>query len=405
MLTSSLLVYKIKTVFGMERGEGIKVKKVCISVISLILALSAVSYAAGPANKELESQMKGALFMNPEDPKANLDLGIFYFDKGIYDEAADYFDNVIRVAPNTEFSAKAAEYIGRIDKSGKPKRFGLNLTLGGQYDSNVILNPTDSPLPSNISNKSDWRGIIYLNSKFNLFMNERAEASIGYNFYQSLHTELTDYNLMQHQAELKTRLAVSDSLSLGAAYSFEYLYLGGDDYDYAHTLSPSLTISEGKGFSTIIEYRYRDAHFMDAPLFLDNSERTGSNNLIGVTQNIPIGSRITARIGYSYDVDSTKRDYWDYTGNKGFAGIRINLPYDFMIDLYSEYYRKGYEGSNPISGLSRRDILRAYSGSISKAITDSFIITIGQTYIDNNSNIDVYTYNRSITSLFLTVRL
>ncbi len=354
--------------------------------------------------KEAEGMLKRALLINPKNPRTNLELGVYYFNKTMYDEAKDYLENTINLAPKTALSATAEEYITRIKQISAEKRWSLNISVGSQYDSNVILNSNDNPLPQGISRKSDWRAVFYLKGRYNIVTNEKWESSIGYSLYQNLHTELSDFNVTQHLLELRATYSISPSLNLRGVYSFEYVFLGGDEYDYAHSISPALIISEGKGFSTIIEYRYRDSHFKDADLFVSNSDRTGSNNLIGITQNIPINSAISAKVGYSHDEDSTKKDFWDYKGDKGFMGIRFNMPYSIFLDFYGEYYRKDYDGINPISDSKRKDIINTYSGSATKVLTDRYSITIGHSYTRNKSSIAAYDYKRSITSFFLNAR-
>jgi hypothetical protein len=354
--------------------------------------------------RDAEGILKKALLMNPKNPRTNLELGIYYYNKSIYDEAGDYLENTINLAPNTEFSAKAKEYLRHIKQGAAIKPWALNISAGGQYDSNVILNSSDNPLPEGISGKSDWRAVIYLKGRYNFITSERAEGSVSYSLYQSLHAKLTDFNITEHLLELKGAYHISPVLNLKGIYSFEYVSVGGDPYDYVHSISPSLIVSEGRGFSTVIEYRYRKSHFMDSGLFIDNSDRTGSNNLVGITQNIPIGEFIVFRVGYSHDVDTTKEDFWAYRGDKGMAGLQLNFPKNINIDLNGEYYNKDYKGISPISGEKRKDWISTATISATKHLSDRYSITIGQLYASNNSNIKEFDYKRAITSLFLNVR-
>jgi hypothetical protein len=354
--------------------------------------------------RDAEGILEKALLMNPKNPRTNLELGIYYYNKSTYDEAGDYLENTISLAPNTEFSAKAKEYLRNIKQGAAIKPWALNISVGGQYDSNVILNSSDNPLPEGISGKSDWRAIIYLKGRYNFITGERAEGSVGYSLYQSLHAKLTDFNITEHLLELKAGYRILPMLNLRGMYSFEYVSVGGDPYDYVHSISPSLIVSEGRGFSTVVEYRYRKSHFMDTELFEDNSDRTGSNNLVGITQNIPIGEFIVFRVGYSHDVDSTKEDSWAYRGDKGMAGLQLNFPNNISIDLNGEYYNKDYKGISPIEGKEREDKVSTASISVTKLLSDSYSITIGKLYTRNKSNIEAYDYKRAITSLFFSAR-
>ena len=354
--------------------------------------------------REAEEVLKRALSINPGNPLTNLELGIYYVNKSMYDEAGDYFENTIELAPNTEFSAKAEEYLRLLRQRGVLKRWALDILIGGQYDSNVVLNSDDNPLPEGVSRESDWRAVLYLKGGYKFIKSEKAEGSISYSLYQSLHSKLTDFNITDHLLELMGTYAISSVINLKGTYSFEHVSVGGDTYDFAHSINPSLIISEGSGFSTVIEYRYRKSHFVDSELFEDNSDRTGSNNLIGVTQHIPIGTSVIFKVGYSHDVDSTREDYWDYRGDKGIAGLQFNLPSNIYMALSGEYYNKDYKGINPIEGKEREDKISTASISVTKLLSNNYGITIGELYTRNKSNIEAYDYKRAITSLFFSSR-
>ena len=354
--------------------------------------------------RDADGMLKKALSINPGNPLTNLELGIYYVNKSMYDEAGDYLENTIKLAPNTEFSAKAEEYLRLLKKGGVPKPWALDILIGGQYDSNVVLNSDDNPLPEGVSRKSDWRAVLYLKGGYDFIKSERAGGTVSYSLYQSLHSKLDDFNITDHLLELKGTYAVSSVVNLKGTYSFEHVSVGGDTYDFAHSITPSLIISEGGGLSTVIEYRYRKSHFVDAKLFEDNSDRTGSNNLVGISQYIPLGNSVIFKFGYSYDVDSTQEDYWDYSGNKVIAGLQFNLPISIYLALNGEYYIKDYEGINPIEGKERDDKVSTASISVTKMLSDRYGITIGELYTRNKSNIEAYDYKRSITSLFFSAR-
>ncbi len=358
-----------------------------------------------PGDRNAEGYLKKALKMNPQNPRTNLELGIFYYNKSLQEESKDYFKNTISLAPNTAYAKKSKEYLNRIQKKGTIKPWALNISIGGQYDNNVVLDSGDTPLPEGISRKSDWSAVLFLKGKYSFISSETVDVSAGYSFYQNLHIHLSDFNVMDNLFDLGARVRLSSLLSLKAAYSFDYVLVGGDPYDYAHSLSPSIIISEGKGFSTVLEYRYRNIHFMNTSLFETNSDRTGSNHLVGITQNIPLGSFINFRLSYAYDKDSTKKDFWDYEGNKGTAGLMFSLPAGFYIDLYGEYYKKDYEDNNPaVSHREREDDISTAAISATKTLSRIFSVTIGQLYTRNKSNIDIYDYERAITSLFINAR-
>lgn len=356
-------------------------------------------------SKEGESLLKKALLTNPQEPRTNLELGVYYFNKSIYPEAKDYFENTIELAPVTEYSSEARKYLNSM-KGKEWKPWGLDAALGMQYDTNVILGPDNMPLPQGISGKSDWRGVGYLKGQYNFKAETAPEfnGSLSYSGYQSLHTRLSDFNISQHAAGLDATFNISRKATLKGTYNFEYVWVGGDSYDYAHTLTPSLIINEGDGLSTVVHYTYSKSHFMNADLFPDNSDRTGFNHSSGITQYVPLGNLMEAKLGYSYDRDNTRKDFWAYRGNKGFLNLTIKFLRSLSADIYGEYYDKDYKGISPLSGTVRHDIIHTYALTLTKKLSDRFSLVLGQFYVRNKSNINVFDYKRAITSIFITVR-
>ena len=354
-------------------------------------------------DKEAEASLNRALALTPEDPRTNLELGIHYFRLDQRDESTEYFEKTIRLAPGTELAEKATEYMKARREKKAAKRWSLGVTAGGQYDTNVVLTPDGVPLPKDVSQKSDWRGIALVRGRYAV-PGERTEGSIGYSFYQSFHSRLSDFDLTQHLLDLSGEIRITPSIQLKGVYLFEYIALGGDRYEYAHSVGPTLTIHEAKGFSTVLEYRFKKLYYNDTDRFPDNTDRDGSNHSGGITQNLRLTDRLLLNAGYYHDVDSARRDFWDANGDKGFAGARVNLPYRIVIGAYAEYYRKNYGGIDPSAGVKRKDTTRTYSASAGISITDWFSIMLGQSYIENSSTVPDLAYKRGISSLFLNAR-
>lgn len=355
-------------------------------------------------SSETEPTLKKALLQNPKDPRVNLELGIYYFSKSIYAEAKDYFENTILLAPRTEFSSKAHEYLKVMSERGETKPWRLDLYLGTQYDTNVIVNGSASPLPQGISRESDWSAVGYLNARYRFFSHDKSEAFIGYNLYQNLHVHLSNFNVTQNIGELGAAFFLSPAVQVKALYAFEYVLVGGDEYDYANSFSPVLIISEGKGLSTSLEYRYTYTNYKNSELFFDNDDRTGSNNLFTITQYLPLHESVLAKIGYSFNDVNARKDYWSYTENKGFLGFSIALPYRISVNLEGSYYTQKYDADYPFEGVKRDDNNLTASVALSKLFSDRYGILLSQLYINNNSNIPDFDYNRAVTSIYFQMR-
>jgi len=355
-------------------------------------------------HRDAEGVLKKALLLNPHNPRTSLELGIYYYNKGTLDEARDYFDNTIQLAPNSEYAKTAVEYLKLAKEERVEKRWSLDLSAGGMYDSNVVLGSGDNPLPEGITRRSDWAAVFYLKGKYNLFSQRKLKGSASYSFYQSFYNKLADFDVTSNTFDLRLAYHVSKNLIIKGDYWFDYVLVGENTYNYAHNLSPILVIVEGGGFSTELHYIYRNVEYKDSDLFLDNSLRKGFNNLFKIIQNVPLSDIAILRVGYSYDVDNTQVEYWNYKGHKGLAEIKITLPYRIYIDIFGDYYDKDYKGIYPGTGTERHD--RIWSGTFSgtKFLSDRFSLSLGLYYTNINSNIEFFDYDRIIPSLFVNVR-
>lgn len=366
-----------------------------------LLLLGAVLNRKG--TKEAEEVLKSALRADPSDPETNLELGKYYYRKAVYPEARDYFENTIDLAPSGRHASEAGNYLAEMKKPAGA-RLRLDVTAGLQYDSNVIIGSSNTTLPEGISGKSDVSALLYLKGRYDLPPSQNFRAGLSYSLYQSLHSKLSDFDITQHVLGVQMACNVSQAASLKTSYSYEYTYVGSEDYNYAHVVSPSLTLSGGRGLSTVLFYTYTKMGFMNAGLFQDNSDRTGSNNLFGVIQNFPLGGPVSGKAGYTYDRDSTRKDFWDYKGHKGHLAVTVPLPREASLDLYGEYYNKKYDGVGPFSPLIRKDEILTLSLNITKRLSEKLSVSAGQIYVGNSSNIEVFDYKRSISSVYVTAR-
>lgn len=347
--------------------------------------------------------LKKALELNPQDPRANLEMGIDCYKRTEYRAAAEYFSRTKQLAPDTELAEKAERYL-QATRQGGEKNWSAGIQTGIQYDSNVVLNGIDGLLPEGISHKSDWRLVLNLKARYLLVRQRQGELWIGYNGYQSLHNRLQKFNVSRQQLEAGSGYNLSPALTIGASYVYEYDLVGGDDFNAAHAFSPSVTVNEGRGFSTVLSFGYRKNHYMHSELFSDNQNRSGSCNSLGITQQMRFGDAVEFRAGYLHAVESTRKDYWDYRSDQGLADMRVTLPRQIAVTLGGAYEQRDYKGIYPLTTDKRRDRISTVSVTATKVLSDQLSVTLGQIYVRNRSNIGAFDYKRAVSSLFLNVR-
>jgi hypothetical protein len=359
-------------------------------------------------DSEAESTLKRALYLDPEDPRTSFELAIHYLNRSINAEAEEFFDTVIQLAPGTELAERAKKQLddvrGKVDTGKAVKRWAIRASVGLQYDSNVILLSEGDPLPGGVSRQSDWRGLLYFSGAYSLLKKDKFRTSAGYSLYQSIHKDLSEYDISAHNATLAGSYGIRSGVTLKGLYSLGLTYIAGDKYSYSHKISPSIEISEGNGFVTTIFYRFIDTNFQDSDRYSTNSGRTGSTHVGGIIWKIPITSEVSGKVGYSYEVTSARKEYWEYKRDRAFLDLSFTLPRDVAVDIHSESLRKDYKGSNPFSGGEREDRALSLSLSLTKSLSTKMDVSLGQAYVDNDSNVEEYDYKRFISTLSLKGR-
>jgi Tetratricopeptide repeat len=355
------------------------------------------------AEQEAEPVLKKSLMQAPDNPYVNFELGLFYFAKNVDAEAGDYFENVIALAPEGAYAEQAREYLKRIEEKGREKRWDLNFLTGMQYDTNVVV-IGDGPLPAGVTRKSDWNGLFNLRGSYSLIKNEEVELTAGYSLYQTLHTELTDFDVTQNLGDISLLYGLLPNVKLKLGYSFEYLFLGGEQYDFAHIAAPSLICNFGELGSTTLDYRYRKTTYRNFGAFTTNTDRNGHNNYGGITHVLPLGQSYSVWGAYSFDEDRTQQEFFDYRGNRGVVGFRATLPFNALADLSGEWYHKRYAVDDPAFGATRKDDQMTVSFTLVKMLSQTFSVLAMEQYTRNQSNIAAFDYVRSVTSLFFNAR-
>lgn len=286
----------------------------------------------------------------------------------------------------------------------KPQKpWSFNIAVGTQYDSNVILSPDGNLLPSDISRKSDWREVVDITTGYNIISNEKFQWTVGYGVYQSFQNKLSDFNVTSQKFDTTGLATVTPYLKVGLKYYFEYVLMGGDQFNQANNVAPAMVVSPFKKFPTVIEYRYKDSDYKDADHFAGNEERSGNNKMVGLTQHLPVLPNLKTYLNIAQDEDNNKQDFLSYRGRKIKAEVHYDLPKEILMTVKGEYYKRDYRGVDPEIGKKRKDELYAFDVVLSRKLFKKLGLTLnlGYFYSKNSSNSDAYDYKRSITSLFL----
>lgn len=331
--------------------------------------------------------------------------GIAAYQDGKWSDAQSDFEYVAAYEPDSDMGREATAFLQRI-RSGDYQRWEVYGAFGMQYDSNVVLAPSDSALNSlskdalNISNQSDGLGVITLGGVYVPWRTQNTELAVGYEFYQSLHFQLTDFNLEDHRPTVQGVVS-ADIYQFGLLGRYDYYLLGNEQsFLQEATALPWGAINEGEIGRTEIFYRLRRRDFKKQAYDIRNA----FNHEAGFRQLFSLGApERYVSIGYRYDHESpidAAGNVFAYDGNEVDVGGGWSFPFGINAELMYAYR---YEDYAPQSN-GRKDNENEVLFDLYKQLTEYLAVTVGYYGDFNDSNQSEFQYTRSVGSIALEVR-
>jgi tetratricopeptide (TPR) repeat protein len=197
------------------------------------------TYYAGIAYSRLGSYKKAeelffkTLQLDDTAIDVYLELGRLYYVTSRCDKAEEFLSKFTALSEDEELKKYAVGLVETCREEAEEKPYRLNIAVGSQYDSNVILEPSNPPVDA--GRKSDTRALVYITSGATLLEKGMIKLKADYSFYQSLHLNLNDFNVHYHKITPALEIAISDVFKPSVGYSLEYTLLGSELYSRVHT--------------------------------------------------------------------------------------------------------------------------------------------------------------------------
>ncbi len=366
--------------------------------------LEAIYYSA-IANARLgnlEQAEKALMKINKEDERAGnvyFELGRLHFAKGNCRKAVSYLTKFKSRTKDASSKNYAIDLIDDcLDRTGE-KPYRVDVTLGYQNDTNVILEPNNPSATAD--RKDDGRVLGMITAGARLYENDNITARADYNLYQSVHFDLSDYDVHYHKISPSIELNVMDSVTTSAGYSLEWMIFDNDEYGVVHMYFAKLNIAEGESLSTDGIFEYSDIKYWNTDNFTDNSDRTGRKSSVGVQQNFA-QDKLKADIHFFYDSKNAKERWWAYVGYRIGAAVSYDIIDPLRVNVKADFHDRDHRDDFPAYAELRRDRMQQYSINFQYAITDKLTATLSGSYTLNDSNIADYHYERNILGFMLT---
>jgi len=224
-------------------------------------------------------------------------------------------------------------------------------------------------------------------------------VSVGYDFFQSLHFDLTEYDLQDNRPTLQL-LSDFGRVKLGLLGRYDYYLREDDSFLGEATAMPWLVLPAGEHGRTEVFYRFRRRDFKQRAY----DQYTGYNQMPGIDQYFYLGSPARYAVaGYQFDTmdpDDSDSPY-GYDGHRVRGGLGWDLTEALSANAEYAFFYRNYDVPAPNS--RRHDDEHWVVVASDLLIGEHLFVTLGYFGTFNSSyhtaNLDDFTYTRHIVSL------
>lgn len=288
--------------------------------------------------------------------------------------------NICSLAAIAVMTLLAAE-----DAASADNDFEAEISVGVEYDDNITIDSID-----NNSAKGD--SLLRINGAIGgqLFESGDTSLSARYSFFQSLHQDLTDFDLQIHgfSGRLKTK---AGKLNLGADYRYDYIRLAGADFLNVHTIGPDVGLLVAKNTYLTVGYQFRTQSFSDPA----RSERDADRHSLDGKLYFLMGKGRNVTIGYRASRQLATDDSFSYWGHRFDTGVK--LPVELAeakatFRLRYRYQQKDYSATDLRIGDRRHDKRHTARASLEIPFGKNLQADLEYRFVASNSNLAIVDY-------------
>jgi len=351
---------------------------------------------------------------------------------GLPGQATSEVEQAIRLAPGSAITGPAERLRDAVvTAQATERRFSGEVRVGFLYDDNprvrpksVVGNgePNADPLVTTIRGQSrqsiDSVGeLVGLRGEYVWWRTPQWESSISYSGFLTYENDVPSFSVLDHlvAASLVHKNTVAGMpLQTGLQLAYDVVFLGGPTFLQRQTASVFGTLVENDHHLTQVFGRYQRKDFNQRVLTLEVENRDADNWMAGFQHFLRFSEdRHYLKLGYQSDWENADGNDWAYHGNRILFGGQVTLPwrairlkYDFDLHLRDYTFKNALLPSNN-PGRERRfdqefnhDVrVEVPMGTVrlgSRDTSVTFVLEYLST--NNNSNLDVFSFRRNVTS-------
>lgn len=300
--------------------------------------------------------------------------------------------------------ARKEELRAALRKTGEDKA-GPSAALRAEagYNSNAIILGVGRELPADFSQKHAAFARGGLTLGYGRSYKGGKEASGSYTYSQTHFDGLDELDQADNLLRLDARARFG--LSLGAALTAteRYTQVGHKPFWNRAALQPAVLFWHGGVAELSYEHAWIDYYPDVAPVF----DRDGSSDTLALSESWTfLDGRVKPRLGAAHRENRTDGDDFDSSAVEWSAGLTALLPWRLASEAAYRMERERFAHENsqaePAGSERRKDTVRVIDLSVRRHLEGSAAsVFVRYTLTDANSNVRLYQYDQSVSSIGL----
>jgi tetratricopeptide (TPR) repeat protein len=354
------------------------------------------------------------LAIDPNLHRVRLELATVYFSTGQYNEARRELKSVLAARPPEAVEKNIQKLLSAIDDKTRRLFTNLRVSQAIQWDSNVSAGPDRETvgvpggglitLTRTQQEIDDWVTVtsLYGNLLYDLGERRGLMWNTTGSFYQT-------HNFDHHQFDYTNGRVTTGPWWTGDRFVFK-LPAGFSRNYYEHEtlfdafdVSPSIEYYFTRNFTLMGRFTYLDESY-------DPEDRRGEdsvNRIYEINPNFYFnnGNDAISLSVYLEDLNAKARRY-TYDALNAAVSYYKRLPWDMEFYVRYRYVKREYEAPVPLfTAIGDREEKRHYVYlALSRNFARHLFATLYLDWIDNNSNVDLYDFDKTVCGLALGAR-
>ncbi|MDM8537146.1 hypothetical protein QUF70_10360 [Desulfobacterales bacterium HSG17] len=344
----------------------------------------------------------------PDFQRARLELGIAYYNCKDQEKADAEFEQILLTSPPPEIKTIIARHQPHKNKTVKIFLWKMKVSQAYQYDSNISGGPSEKLISvGNViillddkSKKQDgtnWISEIKgdfiwdVGNPGTLFLNG------GVDFYYSHSLDDSDFNYLNAGVFTGPYLKLDRDV-FKIPFGYSYKRYGNESLSGSIFVNPGIEFFFNRHFSVKSDYRfalekYENPDYKDAGY--DNSA-----HLFSIGPNLYFNNnKYIASALFTKEDHNADDSGHSYNAEHAAASFYSKFPTNTELVLSYKWSNKKYNSPSNLYEIIRKDRRHTITGIITQNFLKYYFVSGELAYIANNSNADLYDFDKTMVTL------